>query len=205
MAKIRIKGDTSGYVDLQAPDVAGAGSITVPNLSGTLLTSASDSSDFPSAILTSTSDITPSASPVFDMRGINTDQDISAETWNKVTMNTSTVDTNSMIDLTNNRVTPTVAGYYAVSGMIRINFDTLTQIVLVGIRKNGSEVAAVQYQLGSDNIQNGQYPIHTTIVQCNGTTDYIELYGYVGDAATFSDITTTSQSSILSGFLVRAT
>jgi hypothetical protein len=62
MAKIRIKGDTSGYVDLQAPAVAGAGSITVPNLSGTLLTSASDSSDFPTggigaSNLTSTLDL----------------------------------------------------------------------------------------------------------------------------------------------------
>ena len=204
MAKIRIKGDTSGYIDLAAPAVAGTQTLTLPT-SGSLLTSTSDSSDFPGAILTSTSNITQNASPVFDVRGVNTDQDISAGSWTKISMNTSVIDTNSMIDLANNRVTPTVAGYYAVSGMIRINFDTATQLILIGIRKNGSEVAAVQYQLGTDNLENGQYPIQTTIVQCNGSTDYIELYGYVADAATFSDITTTSQSSILSGFLVRAT
>lgn len=54
MAKIRIKGDTSGYIDITAPAVAGTQTLTLPT-SGSLLTSASDSSDFPSAILTSTS------------------------------------------------------------------------------------------------------------------------------------------------------
>jgi hypothetical protein len=120
-------------------------------------------------------------------------------------MNTSVIDTDSMIDLTNNRVTPTVAGYYAVSGMVRINFTTSTEIISIAIRKNGSEVSGVQYQLGSDNLENGQYPIQSTIVQCNGSTDYIELYIYLGDAATINDITTQSQSGTLSGFLMRAT
>lgn len=54
MAKIRIKGDTSGYIDIATPDVAGTHTLTLPT-SGNLLTSTSDSSDFPNAILTSTS------------------------------------------------------------------------------------------------------------------------------------------------------
>jgi hypothetical protein len=40
MAKIRIKGDTSGYVDIQAPAVAGATTLSLPATAGNILTSA---------------------------------------------------------------------------------------------------------------------------------------------------------------------
>ena len=38
MAKVRLYGDTSGYVDLKAPDVAGDVTITLPNVSGPFAT-----------------------------------------------------------------------------------------------------------------------------------------------------------------------
>src|SRR6478609_2585375 len=38
MSTIRVAGDTSGYVDLQAPAVAGAVVCTLPSISGTLVT-----------------------------------------------------------------------------------------------------------------------------------------------------------------------
>jgi len=143
--------------------------------------------------------------PVFVMKASNISQDVGAASATKAEMNTTVVDTHSMIDLTNDRVIPTVAGYYAVSGMLRVQWDSTGSYLIVGIRKNGTAITNTQIQLGSSNIENGQYPIPMTIVECNGTTDYIELWGQGSSASTFSDTTNLYDCTTLSGFLVRAT
>ena len=196
MSKIALKGNASGTgtFQIEAPNSNTDRTLVLPDEAGTVLTSASD--------------ITPSASPVFDVRAVDIDQSISSGSFTKVQMNTSVIDTDSMIDLTNNRVTPTVAGYYAVSGQVRLNFNAgigSTQIIIIEIRKNGSTVTRAQIQTTDDRFDNGQYPMETVVVQVNGSTDYIELYAYVGDAGTLSDTTTNAESSVLCGFLVRAT
>ena len=115
--------------------------------------------------------------PAFDVYA-SASQSISSSTWTKVTLNTEVYDTFNCFDSTNNKFQPTVAGYYQLNGQIRItNSGSLDQMV-IGFYKNGSV-----HKLGSnlrDTVSGS--PMQITIshlVYLNGTTDYIELYGYV--------------------------
>lgn len=94
-------------------------------------------------------------------------QTLSAATFTKITFDVEEYDTNN--NFASSTFTPTVAGYYLVVGTV--NNGSGTQTVST-IYKNGSI-----YKAGTNG---GAFiAIATAIVYCNGTTDYIELYGYL--------------------------
>lgn len=84
-------------------------------------------------------------------------------------------DTNSNYDnATNYRFTPTVAGYYQISGGVSFeNGASAITRYLVSIYKNGSE-----YKRGVDSQANGNIATISSLIYLNGSTDYVELYGY---------------------------
>jgi hypothetical protein len=101
-------------------------------------------------------------------------QTLATATNTKITLQTEEFDTNSNFDSTTNyRFTPTVAGYYQVNG--RIEVASATTEVITFIYKNGSK-----YKSGSDVAANAVASVVSALVFLNGTTDYIEFYGYVG-------------------------
>jgi hypothetical protein len=106
-------------------------------------------------------------------------QSISNNTYTKLQFPSEEYDTNNNFDnATNYRFTPTVAGYYQISGC----FQVATQAEkFVMIYKNG-----VINKAGNDLI--GWLASVSAIVYFNGSTDYVELYGYTGSGAS----TTTS-------------
>jgi hypothetical protein len=112
------------------------------------------------------------AAPAFSAyRGSN--QSVTAATWTKIQINTEEFDTNSNYDnSTNYRFTPTVAGYYQVNGCLTLNSSTQAAIT---IYKNG-----VAFKGGNNIPPNGVTVIVSALIYMNGTTDYIELYGYSG-------------------------
>ena len=98
-------------------------------------------------------------------------QTLSSVTNTKILFQTEEFDTNN--NFANSTFTPTVAGYYQVSASIRVNSSSTT--IRMMIWKNGS-----QYKIGTDvntYVNNG---LVTTLVYCNGTTDYIEAYALIG-------------------------
>ena len=104
-------------------------------------------------------------------------QTITAATWTKVQFNTKLFDTNTNYDnVTNYRFTPTVAGYYLVTATLFFNSSTTETTGIVGIFKNGSVYSrsGVAGFGGSSEI----YPTATSLVYLNGSTDYVEVYGY---------------------------
>jgi hypothetical protein len=107
-------------------------------------------------------------------------QSISNNTYTKLQFPSEEYDTNNNFDnATNYRFTPTVAGYYQISGC----FQVATQAEkFVMIYKNG-----VINKAGNDLI--GWLASVSAIVYFNGSTDYVELYGYTGSGAS-----TTSQA-----------
>lgn len=119
-----------------------------------------------------------------------TTQAYTSNTWTKVALNQEEFDTNNNFDPTTNyRFTPTVAGYYQFNGYIETSGATYVQ---TAIYKNGSLFKTTQ--------QNSS-PFGTTcsaVILMNGSTDYIELYGFM---TTSSNIITTTN---FSGALVRA-
>jgi hypothetical protein len=135
--------------------------LTVPNTAGTVMVSGN--------------------MPAFSAY-LASQQNISNNSWTKVTINTKQFDTNNNFDAgTNYRFTPTVAGYYQINGSIEFN-STSTNPTVVGVRiyKNGNPFFG-DFSTGSAN--SGQTTNISCLISMNGSTDYIELYGFANNAA----------------------
>jgi hypothetical protein len=168
MSQVIIAGDTSGTITLQAPAVSGSTTLTLPAATGTVMVSGN--------------------MPAFSAYQ-SSSQTLSAATLTKILFQTEEFDTNN--NFASSTFTPTVAGYYQVTGSIR---GGGTQIRTY-IYKNGST-----YKLGTD--VTGAYNVMAgTLVYCNGSTDYIEFYAlFVAGGATSA----ASAETWFNGCLVRA-
>ena len=124
---------------------------------------------------------------------LSANQSVSGSTYTKVAFDTEEFDTNS--NFASNRFTPTVAGYYQInSGIAFASGVTYAQI---NIYKNGTLYQTSWSQEASSNYGR----VISSLVYCNGTTDYIEIYGYV--AATTPRFNGGSDSTWFNGCLVR--
>jgi len=113
-----------------------------------------------------------SAAPAFSAFN-STAQAIPAGTYTKILFNTKEFDTNSNFDNTSaSRFTPTVPGYYSVTGQINMAGQTTGGCFLV-IYKNGSLNKSGGIAAASSI---GAAATIATLVLCNGTTDYIEMF-----------------------------
>ena len=118
-----------------------------------------------------------------------TNQTVTANTFTKVTINTKSFDTNNNFDAsTNYRFTPTVAGYYQVNASLAIG---TTNNGILSIYKNGS---ATLYQLIVTNTLSSIQNV-STLIYLNGSTDYIELYGYTSATTFFGGALNTTFSA----------
>ena len=110
------------------------------------------------------------------------DQTTTQNVWTKVQLNAETFDTDNCFDPTTNyRFTPTVAGKYLVLVMAYYRQSTSARAIFA-VYKNGSS-----YQRVIDGTN--AYTSYTgvggsTLVDMNGTTDYLEIYGNLTDATT---------------------
>jgi hypothetical protein len=94
-------------------------------------------------------------------------QSISGSTYTKVLFDTEEFDTNS--NFASSRFTPTVAGYYQVTGGIQIAATAWSQIVFYksgSFYKNGVQNASNSFSTNNSSV----------LIYFNGTTDYVELY-----------------------------
>jgi hypothetical protein len=121
----------------------------------------------------------------------NANQTISGTTFTRILFQTEEFDTNN--NFASSRFTPTVAGYY------QINAGTYTAAtatnVFVTIYKNG-----VEYIRGPWVSTTFSCSV-SALVQCNGSTDYIEIYVYMG---TGQAIANSLPYTFFQGALVRA-
>jgi hypothetical protein len=220
MASIVVNGDTSGSVTLSAPAVAGSSVLTLPavtdTLAGIAATQTLTNKTLTSPVLTTPALGTPSALVLTNATGLtqsglatgvagtgpafsyylNTAQTgISAGVFTKVLYDTQIFNATSSM-FSSSRFTPTVAGYYQINGSINPG-GTLTTS-LISIFKNGS-----RYTDGTFfNAVSVNVVTVSGIVYCNGSTDYIELYGYLtGTSLTFQ---AGQVGSVFNGALVRS-
>jgi hypothetical protein len=118
---------------------------------------------------------------------------ISAATATKVTYDAEEFDTNS--NFASSRFTPTVAGYYQIGGSVYASSAT---IMVFWLYKNGS----VYRTFGNTNNANGTCLSGNSLCYANGTTDYFEMYVYLGGGGSL-DVTNSSRNWF-TGALVRA-
>jgi len=135
--------------------------------------------------------------PAFSAYG-TASQSIANGVWTKIAYNTELFDTNSNYDnATNYRFTPTVAGYYQINAVLSTTANA-TGLAFIAIYKNGS---AYCYGNTVPN-SNGGYITANSLINCNGSTDYIEIYVYQNSGVSLNFGSSASQFQF-SGCLVR--
>jgi hypothetical protein len=173
MSQVIIAGDTSGTITLQAPAVSGSTTLTLPAATGTVMVSGN--------------------MPAFSAYATS-NQSLSSGANTKILFDTEDFDTNN--NFASSRFTPTVAGYYQLNSNVRPN--NTNQEAGICIYKNGSSFRNGSNVAPTVGSQNGT--IVSALVYANGSTDYFEIFVYVGSAATTSG---NYQSTWFNGVLVR--
>jgi hypothetical protein len=115
-----------------------------------------------------------------------TAQNITADQWNLIDIDTDDYDPDNIVDLTNRRIKPTRAGYYIISAHVVLS-DLAYWIA--AIHKNGTRMAdtAQQYGYGGAN---------TVFAYANGTTDYFDWRVW-GNAASSLFVTPASAANYI--------
>jgi hypothetical protein len=114
----------------------------------------------------------------------------------KILFDVEEFDTNSTF--ASSRFTPNVAGYYQLNANVRPN--NANQEAQVSIQKNGAG-----YKNGSNvNVGSGNQfgTVVSTLVYANGTTDYFEVFCYIGSSS--AGTSGGFQSTWFNGAMVRA-
>ncbi len=177
--------DNTGTLNLQS------GGTTIATIDSTGLTMASGKVLAPTG-------------PAFSAERTTT-QSFSQNTFTKVLFDNELFDTNSNYDNTTNyRFTPTVAGYYHVSGTITMtSTSTNNRQILAFFKNNSQALRPVDYYI--------TYGTATAmfsgsgLIYMNGSTDYVEVFVYVSGAGTLSIVAQgAGELSTFSGFLARA-
>jgi hypothetical protein len=160
---IVLQSSGGGSVTLQEPSTASNVTVTIPAATGTAMVSGN--------------------MPAFSAY-LSASQVVTTNTFTKMACDTEEFDTNSNYDTSNYRFTPTVAGYYQVSGSVCVA-ATLSDGAAIAIYKNGSTFKWGNY-LTRNAIAADMDAVVSALVYLNGSTDYIELYGYVNGTGTCS-------------------
>lgn len=111
-------------------------------------------------------------SPSFRVHKNGTNQTVASSTLTLLTWSTEAFDTNN--NFAANRFTPTVAGKYLFTLGAGNTSTTPGDYVAVAIYKNG--VQAALSDVIAYSASQGMWPALSTVLDMNGTTDYVEAY-----------------------------
>ena len=195
MAKLILNGATSGSVTLESPAVSGTTTLTLPATTGNVVTDTATQTltnkTITSPTITgATITVASTAAPAFSAYQSSA-QTLSTVTDTKILFQTEEFDTNN--NFASSTFTPTVAGYYQVSASIRMG--TSSTLIRMMIWKNGGS-----YKIGTD-VPTANNGLVSTLVYCNGTTDYIEAYGLI---VTSQALATGYNTTWFNGVMVRS-
>jgi hypothetical protein len=123
-------------------------------------------------------------------------QSVTAGVWTVVTLQSEVWDTASCF--ASNKFTPNVAGYYQVNGSIAFDGYATDNRAIISFWKNGSEYSRCQ-DMSMTNLYGMQ---GSSLIYCNGTTDYVELRTYLGTNGTV--LSANQENTFMNGCLVRA-
>ena len=142
---------------------------------------------------------------VFDAQHGSSAQSVPVTTWTKIELKVEVADLDGLFDHSSTyRYTPQVAGWYYVA----FNF------IVTGMGGNSHEMYASIYKNGSSAVKAhgggrggyggfGQADVYG-FVQMNGSSDYLEAYGWQNNASSAARSVHTSYTRMI-GYLVRRT
>ena len=111
---------------------------------------------------------------------LSADQTVTDATITKCQFDTKRFDTDNAYDnSTDYRFTPQVAGKYFIYSYILFEADADNRLAgaQIYIYKNGSQVNDLQTQFYT-NYEKKHTPLINSIVDLNGSTDYVEIFGW---------------------------
>ena len=184
MSAVQIQGNAAGTgtLTIAAPNTNTNQTLTLPDNTGTLL---------------STGSTFAGTGPAFSAYANGTTT-LSNSNFTKVLLATEVFDTNS--NFASSRFTPTVAGYYQIEGTVGVDLTaTASSVTLSSLFFNGSRYR--DGSLSSINNAQGGWSTVSSVIYCNGSTDYVELYVYF---AVGQIMGTTNQQVFMSGAMVRS-
>ena len=138
------------------------------------------------------------AAPAFSAY-LSANQAIANETSTKIAFDVESFDTNN--NFASSRFTPTVAGYYQISGATRVSASATGEF-FIAITKNGTGV----YRGMNSNFASANALVGLTVsglLYLNGSTDYVEMFVYQGTGSS-KNITGDSAITWMTGFLARS-
>lgn len=152
---IVMSGSTSGTTTIIPSAVAGTTTVTIPAATGTMMVSGN--------------------MPAFSAYLNGNQTGLTNGAFNKIQFNTEDFDTSNCFDSTTNyRFTPLVAGYYQINASACIETSTVISRLLIVVYKNGSG-----FFRGGDMQTTGSFIVTASgLIYMNGSTDYLEIYGY---------------------------
>ena len=176
MSKIRLTPNASGTgtVTLTVPYTSTDRTVTLPDETGTVITTESTQSKFPILVLPAISNYGTQAlaSSAFSSYTIQFD-----------TSHSEFVDTHSFFNSSTNVYTPTIAGYYMIHYVLGIGVgNNVTDRVFAGISLNDDFGRGAQNWDGGNNFTVIPGAAHF-ILYCNGTTDNIRFKGYANNSS----------------------
>jgi hypothetical protein len=132
-------------------------------------------------------------------------QTLTASTWTKVTINSKTYDLDTSFDATtNSRFTPSVAGYYKLSGTVTLSSAPAGAGFVCAIYKNSSSVAISGFKyIPSGASGNAIGASVEDLIYFNGTTDYAELYMWISSVASTVVLNSDSTYTHFDGHFIR--
>lgn len=162
---------------------------------GTGLTSSGDSGSY---LVSTGSSWVAKTPPAFIAVG-NAFVSATTATFTKISYAVTSYDSNSNYSAANSRFTPNVAGYYQINAQIQCAGSAVGAILLA------------IYVNGNWQVQGNFIPLSVigpglqvnSIIYMNGTTDYVEIYGYQNSGGNL-DIGANALQATFSGALIRA-
>jgi len=170
----------TGTMTLLAPPTNGTQTVNIPDATGTMMVSGN--------------------MPAFSVYSTSS-QSVTSNTATKITFNVEEWDTNN--NFASSTFTPTVAGYYQINAMVRPTASGVMTNAWLALYKNGSVYKRAS-ELGNGNVMTNAQLVLSEMVYCNGSTDYVELYGLIaGTSPNFDNSNGQPYDARMAGFLVR--
>lgn len=181
---LKLNSSGGGSITLQEPSTASNRTLTLPDNTGTVVSTASIGVISQAMMASGVA----GNGPAFSAYLPTSQSGMGSGTYNKVQCSAEEFDTANCYDTTNYRFTPNVAGYYQVSAAVLVGGSVNTSTALSVIYKNGSIAKFGTIMRSGTATSNFLVPT-VAIIYMNGTTDYIELYGYgeVSGTVSFSN------------------
>ena len=129
--------------------------------------------------------VTPNASgikmtPAFEA-SVSADQTVSSSTWTVAACDTVEYDTDSCYNNSTYKFTPTVAGKYVCYGYVygQCSTDNELNRVIMALSKNGSRLVNATMQANTSSESCVFTPGAHVVYDLNGSTDYLQMEGFV--------------------------